>query len=39
MHYFESGFTVNTPAWHELGKTLDNPPTIDQKVLGVVSNI
>ncbi len=33
MHYFESGFTVNTPAWHGLGKTLDNPPTIEQAII------
>lgn len=28
-HEFESGFFVNTPAWHGLGTVLNNPPSLD----------
>ncbi len=31
-HQFESGFFL-TPAWHGLGKILDNPPTIEQAII------
>ena len=31
-HKFESGFFL-TPAWHGLGKILDNPPTIEQAII------
>ena len=31
-HEFESGFFVNTPAWHRLGTMLDNPPTTSEAI-------
>ena len=32
-HQFESGFFAsNTPAWHGLGKVLDNPPTTAEAI-------
>lgn len=30
-HQFESGFFVHQPAWHRLGKVLDNPPTTETR--------
>jgi hypothetical protein len=32
-HLFESGFFVSQPAWHELGKVLDHPPTVEQAII------
>lgn len=32
-HQFESGFFVKEPAWHRLGKVLDNPPTTEQAII------
>jgi phage/plasmid-like protein (TIGR03299 family) len=32
-HEFESGFFVQQPAWHQLGKVLDNPPTTEQAII------
>ena len=32
-HQFESGFFVHEPAWHRLGKVLDNPPTTEQAII------
>ncbi|MGH2412425.1 MAG: hypothetical protein ACRDEA_01750 [Microcystaceae cyanobacterium] len=32
-HEFESGFFVHQPAWHRLGKVLDNPPTTERAIL------
>lgn len=32
-HEFESGFFVNQPAWHRLGKLLNNPPTTEQAII------
>lgn len=32
-HEFESGFFVNEPAWHRLGKVLKNPPTVQQAII------
>jgi phage/plasmid-like protein (TIGR03299 family) len=32
MHYFESGFFTNEPAWHGLGKVLQQPPTTAQAI-------
>jgi phage/plasmid-like protein (TIGR03299 family) len=32
-HQFESGFFVHTPAWHRLGKVLDNPPSTQQAII------
>ena len=32
-HQFESGFFVHQPAWHRLGKVLDNPPTTEQAII------
>lgn len=32
-HQFESGFFVQQPAWHRLGKVLDNPPTTEQAII------
>ena len=32
-HEFESGFAVNIPAWHKLGKVLNNPPTTEQAII------
>lgn len=32
-HLFETGFFVSQPAWHGLGKVLDNPPTIEQAII------
>jgi phage/plasmid-like protein (TIGR03299 family) len=31
-HQFESGFFVSEPAWHRLGKVLDNPPTTEAAI-------
>ena len=32
-HEFESGFFVQQPAWHQLGKVLNNPPTTEQAII------
>ena len=32
-HQFESGFFVHQPAWHRLGKVLNNPPTTEQAII------
>jgi phage/plasmid-like protein (TIGR03299 family) len=32
-HEFESGFFVKEPAWHRLGKVLNNPPTTEQAII------
>ncbi|WP_036486675.1 DUF932 domain-containing protein, partial [Myxosarcina sp. GI1] len=32
-HEFESGFFVAKPAWHGLGKVLNNPPTTQQAIV------
>jgi hypothetical protein len=32
-HEFESGFFVQEPAWHRLGKVLNNPPTTEQAII------
>ena len=32
-HQFESGMFVGQPAWHRLGKVLDNPPTTEQAII------
>lgn len=37
-HEFESGFFVHKPAWHRLGKVLNNPPTIEQAIINAGLN-
>ena len=32
-HQFETGFFVHQPAWHRLGKVLNNPPTTEQAII------
>jgi phage/plasmid-like protein (TIGR03299 family) len=32
-HEFESGFFVQQPAWHRLGKVLNNPPNTQQAII------
>jgi len=32
-HQFETGFFVHQPAWHRLGKLLNNPPTTEQAII------
>ncbi len=32
-HEFESGMFAGEPAWHRLGKVLDNPPTTEQAII------
>jgi phage/plasmid-like protein (TIGR03299 family) len=32
-HEFDTGFLVNEPAWHRLGKVLDNPPNTEQAII------
>ena len=32
-HEFESGFLVQEPAWHRLGKVLENPPTTERAIV------
>ena len=32
-HQFESGMFVGQPAWHGLGKVLDNPPSTQQAII------
>lgn len=32
-HNFESGFFVNTPAWHNLGNVIENAPTVQEGII------
>jgi hypothetical protein len=32
-HEFDSGFLVQNPAWHRLGKVLENPPTTERAIV------
>lgn len=32
-HNFESGFFVNTPAWHGLGNLIENAPTVQEGII------